>query len=432
MILQALSLGALTTAQLALSFLLQVIVISLVGAGAQTDAWVAAQAIPMVIIAVASVAFQGAWQAELTVAAGNPEEFVAKQRRAHGQLFLSMGALIVLFAVTASWWTRLLFPGFEASQQALTARIALILLAGALFSGHAALFTIALRAQHRFKFPEAVTVVGGLLAIGITLLGIRQIGIAAAAVGSLARSVFIAGVLFVSSGRALPAVSAGWRDLDAWRRIRPLFASLTISKAGPLVDRFFGALVPAGGLTTLNLSLTGMTALSSVMERALCTVPITSLSHLALRRDFDGMRRTYRRCLRLAALAAAAVLLVLLALLPVWTEAAHLTLGLARPAAMQMWWLCALLVAFLVPASSGPALTYSFYALSDTTTPARVGIIGFLVSIVLKAAGFYLFGLTGIVISIVVHYVGSISALCWLLERRLRHEAATSTPSSIA
>lgn len=429
MILQSFSLGALTTAQLALSFLLQVVVISLVGAGEQTDAWVAAQAVPMVIIAIASVAFQGAWQAELTVAAANPEEFLAKQRRAHGQLLISMGALIVLLAVTAPCWTRLLFPGFQSDQQTLTARIAVILLAGSLLNAHAALFTIALRAQHRFQFPEAITAAGGLLAIGITLLGIHKIGIVAAAVGSLARSLFIVVVLFVSSGRALPAVSAGWRDLDAWRRIRPLFVGLTISKAGPLVDRFFGALVPAGGLTILNLSLTGMGALSAVTERALCTVPITSLSRLAQQRDYEGMRRTYRQCLKSTTLAACAVLLILLALLPVWADLAGQVLGFTEPVARQMWWLCVLLVAYLAPASSGTALTFSFYALADTTTPARVGTIGFLVSIVLKTVGFYLFGLYGVVISIAVHYLGNIAVMCWLLERRLRYESETSNPS---
>jgi peptidoglycan biosynthesis protein MviN/MurJ (putative lipid II flippase) len=429
MILQAFSLGALTTTQLALSFLLQVVVISLVGAGEQTDAWVAAQAVPMVIIAIASVAFQGAWQAELTVTSTNPEEFLARQRRAHGQLLILMGALILLLAATASLWTRLLFPGFDSDQQTLTARIAVILLAGTLLNAHAVLFTIALRAQHRFQFPEAITAVGGLLAIGITLLGIHKIGIVAAAVGSLARSIFIAAILFVSSGRALPAISAGWRDIDAWRRIRPLLYGLTISKAGPLVDRFFGALVPAGGLTILNLSLTGMNALSAVMERALCTVPITSLSRLAQQRDYDGMRRIYRQCLKSTALAAGAVLLVLLALLPVWAYLARHTLGFTEPVAMQMWWLCILLVAYLAPASSGTALTFSFYALADTTTPARVGTIGFLVSIVLKAVGFYLFGLYGVVISLVVHYLGNIAVLCWLLERRLRYDSERPTPS---
>jgi putative peptidoglycan lipid II flippase len=422
MMMQVFSLGALTAAQLACSLLLQVAVIALMGVGQQTDAWVAAQAMPLVVFAIASVAHQGAWQSEFVVAAANPADLLLRQRQAHGQLLVALGTTVGLLIVTARGWTQLIFPGFTAAQLALTSEMSMVLLVGALLNGHSMLFTIAMRARGIFALPEIVTLVGHLIAIVFTVLSIRRFGVIAAAWGSLLRAVLVGATLFILSGRAWPALRGVFSNVDAWRRIRPLLLGSTISKSGPLVDRFFGALAPDGGLTTLNLALTGMTALASVLERSLCTVPMTSLGLLAKARDFEGMRKTYRQCLRRAGLAALATLAALLALYPFWTELAHSLLSLSEESAHDIWLFCALLVGFLVPASAGTAVTYSFYALPDTTTPARIGTIGFLASIALKAAGFYYLGITGIVLSILAHYLGNLLILIWLLERRLRRE----------
>jgi peptidoglycan biosynthesis protein MviN/MurJ (putative lipid II flippase) len=64
----------------------------------------------------------------------------------------------------------------------------------------------------------------------------------------------------------------------------------------------------------------------------------------------------------------------------------------------------------------------SFQALRDTATPVRVGVIGFAVSLPLKAAGFLVGGLPGLALAIVVHYAGGMIVMSWLLERRLTRE----------
>jgi putative peptidoglycan lipid II flippase len=421
---QAFSLGALTAAQLVLGLLLQVVVIAKVGVGAQTDAWVAAQAIPIVVVAIATVAMQGTWQSMLVVAASDTSGYRVTLSRAQGQLLIALGATVAILVAAAPLWTQTLFPAFTPEQHSLTLQMSVLLLAGTLLNGHSALFTAALRARQRYVLPEVVVLSGNALAIVIALLLIPAMGVIAAAWAYLLRSAAVAATLFVLSGRVLPAPVAAWRDAESWRRLRPLMTGLTVSKSGPLVDRFFGSLAPAGGLTTLNLALMGMTALASVLERAFCTVHITSLASLANARDFAGMRRIYRQCLKRAALAACVVLLALLILLPVWSPLAKAVLGLEPHAANQIWWFCLLLVVFLVPASAGTAITFSFYAFNDTSTPARVGTIGFLISIVLKAAGFFFFGLTGIVLSIVIYYAGSLAVQWWLIERRLVRETA--------
>lgn len=422
------SLGALTAAQLALSLVVQAVIIALLGAGEQTDSWVAAQAIPLVLYGIATIAFQGAWQAEFAVAADDDGAFREKQNCAHGQLLLGLGALVVAFAVTARLWTGWLFPGFSDVQVSLTGELTVFLLFSTLLNAHNLLFIAAMRARRSFVLPEAIATIGSVLAVVLTALSVRHAGVIAAAWASLARSIFVSIALFVLSGRALPSVRQALRDVGAWKRMNPLLMSSTVAKSGPLVDRFLGSLAPPGGLTTFNLALMGMTALSSVLERSLATVATTSIGRIVRQNDFDGVRQTYRRCLKRATWAALAVLAALIVLHPFWPQLTSATIGLSGASAIDIWWYCVLLTAFLVPASAGSAITFSFYAFGDTKTPARVATISFLLSIGLKAVGFHLLGIIGIVMGILLHYLGNLAVLCWLLERRLRREQDTLNP----
>lgn len=419
---QVLSLGVLTGIQLLLSLLVQVIIVAALGAGTQTDCWVAAQAIPMMLLGVATIASQGAWQAEFSVAAREPESLACKQRTAHGQLLIAFGGVIVLFGATANLWAKWFFPGFLSDQSALIAELSVTLLAAAYLNAHSVLFTMAMRARQSFAAPEIVAATGGVLSIALTTLLIGKLGVFAPAWASLARSVFVVATLFILSGRAMPAVLSGVQNIGAWRRMRPLIISSTIARSAPLVDRVFGSLAPAGGLTTFGLALTGMAALSSVMDRALSTVPSAALGNLVKAGDFANIRRTYRQSLKRATWAAAATLFLLLAFLGFWPRLALLLMRLPEESALDLWRYCVLLTPFLIPASAGTTITFSFYALGDTATPARVATAGFLASILLKAAGFFLYGFVGIIVAILIHYLGNLVLLYWLLERRLQRE----------
>lgn len=413
-----LSLGALAALQLAAGMVLQLTLLALLGAGSATDAWVASQAVPLVAFAIVAVAFQGAWQSRLAVSAHQHEAWVLTQRTAQGQLLLACGTTLLVLIPTAGYWVHWLFPGLSDEQLALAARMSQLLLIGALLNSQALLLTTALRSRGRFLVPEAIALITSIGAILLAVALVPRFGIESAAWISLARSLVVTAILFGLASAPLPHIGEALRDAQAWRQVRPLLMGAMVYKSGPLVDRFWSSLAPMGGMTVFNLVQMGMSAVATVLERSVCMPVTPTLARLAERQDYLSMRRVYRRAIVHTAIVAAATLLVLAAAQPLWTTlAAPFKLG--DDAARQAWWLCVVLVGYLVPATAGTVVASSFYALGDTRLPANVGTLGFLLAIALKALAFLAWGLTGLAVAMVAHYGGNMLVLCWVLERRL-------------
>lgn len=419
-----LSLAALAGLQLAAGLVTQLVVLGILGAGPATDAWIAAQAVPVVAFSTVSVALQGAWQARLAVAASQPAQWLQTQRAAQGQVLLLFGTTTVLLAATATLWTGWLLPGFAAEQLELTVRMTRLLLVGALLNGQALLLTTALRARGRFIAAEVIVLSGAVAGIVLTAATLTRFGIEAAAWASLAKSLVVCLALWRAAGRPLPAPRTAWGDRESWRHARPILMGSTLYKTGPLVDRYWTSLGPAGGMTTFNLVHMAMSALASVIERALSIPVIPRLARLAAAGDPTALRRLYRGSVLRIAAACAAVLAALLALYPVWPQLVGPLLKQEPEQLMQAWWLCLALVGYLYPAAAGSAVVGSFYAYGDTTTPVRVGVAGFAASLLLKAIGFQALGLMGLALATVAQYFGNMLVLCWLLERRLATEGA--------
>lgn len=406
--------------QLVASVALQFAVLAVLGAGSQTDVWVAAQAAPLVLFSIMSVALQGAWQSRFAVVAHQPSQWLQLQRTAQGQLLLILGGATVAVAVSTRLWVPPLFPGLASAQLDLTERMTRVLLIGTLFNGQAALFTSALRARGHFVAPEAIALAGSVAAIALVVVGVRRYGIEAAAWISLARSLTVSAALFVMARWPWPSLSVARQDQEGWRLMRPILLGSSFYKTGPLVDRFWSSLAPSGSMTLFSLAQTGMGALAMVLERSLSMPATPSLARLAAAKNYAGMRSLYRQSIVRVFAASAVVMLVLITTYPAWPSFVALLLKLDEASARQAWWLCLLLVGYMYPSAAGSTLVSSFYALGDTRTPAQVGVIGFALSLVWKAVGFLNAGVVGLAVATAAHYLANMLLLNWLLERRLR------------
>jgi putative peptidoglycan lipid II flippase len=415
----ALSLGTLVALQIAAGFALQLVVLALVGAGLQTDAWVAAQAVPLVITSIVAVSLQGAWQSRLAVLGKDPVAWKIAQQTAQGQLLLVFGGAALALAASASVWTKWLFPGFTAEQISLTARITQILLVGAAFNSQATLLMTGLRGRGQFVGPEVIMLGGAITTILAAFVVIPLGGIEWVAWVSAARSLVVWAVLFWLSDRPAPSLVLAWHDSERWNQIRPILLGSAYYKTGPLVDRYWSSQAPPGGMTMFNLAQTGMGALAAVLDRAFCAPITPSLARLAAAGDLMAMRGIYRKSLRQIAVVALIVLLALGLVYPLWPAITFSMLKLGPAAAFEAWLICTLLVAYLYPAAAGSVVVASLYALGDVRTPVKVGIVGFSLSLPLKAAGFMFGGLVGLALATVAHYLGNMLAMTWLLERRL-------------
>src|SRR5205085_1264771 len=82
---------------------------------------------------------------------------------------------------TASVWTPLTVPGFDAESVRLTQRLAVIQLLGAVLATVTAVQRSAYNARHYFLWPETSALIGNIAGLGFLVWGLKSYGVAAGA-----------------------------------------------------------------------------------------------------------------------------------------------------------------------------------------------------------------------------------------------------------
>jgi putative peptidoglycan lipid II flippase len=413
------SLGAIAALQLLSSVALQLVVIAFVGAGPQTDALIAAQAVPQVLLAVLAISLQSAWQPRLAVLAHDGPAWRNAQGVAHGQVILLFWTSALVLAALAKWWIGLLFPGFTSEQRELAHSLTFPLLAGTVLTGHAALLTSAQRARDRFVTAETTALAGTVLAIGVVAVTVARFGVVAAAWTSLGRAALVCVALHAQAGRPKPLLADAWRCSRMWKQVRPMLAGSSIYKTAPLVDRFWTSQASAGGVTVFSLAQTAMGAVAAVLERSIGTPVMPHLARLVEAGDMGRVWALYRRCIAHISVATLAVAALLVTVWPVWAGAMDRLLGMDATLAWQLWLACLLLLGYLHVAASGTVAVAAFCAMGEAQTPVKVGVPAFLFFVVVKSLAFLAWGLPGLAAATSLYYITNMALLSLILKRRI-------------
>ena len=90
----------------------------------------------------------------------------------------------------------------------------------------------------------------------------------------------------------------------------------------------------------------------------------------------------------------------------------------------SLWWMCIYLIGYLHVAASGTLVVAAIQSLNDTQTPVRIAIVGFILSLPLKALGFYFLDIKGIVLASSIHYIGNMVLMTIHCEKKI-HDASS-------
>lgn len=413
------SIGVLVAAQLILGLVMQLVVLSLVGIGPDSDSFIAAQAVPLVLFAVLSACLQNLWQPKLAVASVKPEHWKAVHGVAQGQALLLLGVPVSILIASVSLWVGLLFPGIPNSHEDLVTSMTRYMLAAAWLNGHSALMTTALRAKDKFLTGESVAALGLLLSLLAVWILVPRFGVEAAAWIAVARAGLVFLLMNGLTGWSRPAVVQAVGDRNSWRQMRPLLASSSLHKSGPLIDRYWSSQGPPGGMTAYGLAQTVMAASAMLFERVVSMPVSPRLARLADVGRYEEIRAAYRRCVFLITMLMIPVAIALVCILPFWKSALKAMFDMEPTLAREMWWICLLLTGYLHVAASGTIVVAGFYALNDTRTPSLILTAGFFIGIVLKSVGFVFFGLSGLAAAASAYHLLNLLALAVTLERKL-------------
>jgi putative peptidoglycan lipid II flippase len=414
-------LGILAAMQLLLVLAAQLIILRSTGIGTTTDAFIASQLVPLLVNSVLGIALSHVWQPRLAVCAESERRELAGSMLAQA-LILFSGVTIVLLAA-AGPLSRILFPGFGSDQAVLTAELSQILLLGVPLNGVTVALTALARAENRFRVAEIASLVSAAVMVCSLPLVLPKFGIHGAAVILLCRSAWTTGQLWLSHGLVRPSLARAEDRRAAMAQLRPLMFGASIYKMGPMVDRYWASLGPAGGLSAFNLITTAMGALATIMDRSLATPVLPVLARLYADGDLEALKSRLRATHLGIWSCTLAIGLVLFLAWPIWTQVLWALLLVPPEVARQIYWVGVALLPFLGCTASGTVIVACFYASGDTRTTPRLLSAGFFVGLALKSAGFLLAGLIGLAIAVSATFLLNTLVMHVLLLRRLAPRA---------
>lgn len=406
-------------------FAYQWFVVTQLGAGPGTDALFAGMVIPQLVLNVISGSLGYVLVPMLSVV----DERVRSSTTWGFAIALALifGGLAAVLWLLASWWVPLSVPGFDVVTMQQTVTLTRIQLVGMLFAGLGAPFNAAYQAQHRFIYPAVMALLAGLVALVFVVLLLGWGGVEIAAWGLTLR----AALQFLFQVRiGFPFVFPNFRDrafADALRKLKPLIAGTVYYKTDQLLDRFLASMTPSGSLSLLHLAQQIYAAGNLVLTNAIA-VPLTPrLAKYAKDQDWTTFRKEVVRALYI--LGGLGLLAFALIVFPGRNILQLLFVhgSLKTEAVDKLWEIMLALGLVWLSGLTGQVLSTSFYAMSDTKTPTKIGVIGFTLGIGLKVVGFFLGGVIGVAIGSGVYMVFNSVAMYFLLFRRLGYPADIST-----
>lgn len=406
--------GGLAAVQIAASILTQIVVLVLLGPGRETDAFIAAQTFPMVLVSIASASLQSAWQPRLSRAEGEDRVALVRQLFTQSVVIASLMALAVLVATPLIG--RIAFGGFDESSRSLFRTLSLITAISIPFNVVVAAFVPVFRAQGRFVASEGVPAAAFFAGVAVLPFAVAEFGIFGAALASLGRAMVAALSVWLVGGRPLPTTR--WPAMP--REMGPLLAGASLYKTGPIIDRYWGAHAPSGEMTLFSLVQTGLTAAAAVVERMIGGPAQPRFAVLWAKGDVAGFRKAVRR----ASLQTWMILAACTAALFIVQGWAPVILGtllnLERARSVEVMTFSWALLGFFYVGAAGGIPASAFYALGDVRTPVVVGTIGFFAGALLKILGYTRFGLAGVGVSASAYYLANYITTSILLDRKIR------------
>jgi putative peptidoglycan lipid II flippase len=430
-----LQLSAITGLQILASFGMQWYVVTLLGAGAATDALYAGAVFPQ----VATVLLIESLTSVIVPLLAAHRDKDAEQTT---WLLLSImtvvfSALTVVLYFSIRWLIPLLVPGFAPATKALAMSLARVQVLGLVFGALTAPLSALCQVRSRFRLTALSSLAG--LAIGCLLLvtGLKRFGIELAAWAQVVATGIPTLILLPFAGRIRVATWQPETMRIIYSRVKPLVFSKGFYMLSIPVDRFLASFLAPGSIVVLELANRFYTAVLRVLTQGVLTPFLPTLSRYAHENRWAEFRRVNRRQVLFMAIPASLVVVCVVAgsfAVMSWASAQH-GIRVAGNLTADKVGLIALVLVYmsgLVPAvACSAAYTSAFFAQGDTRTPARIGVAFFIVGFACKVAGFFLGGLKGIAFAVTLWAIGQTAVTGYLLQRKLEKLALVAADQPV-
>ena len=346
-------------------------------------------------------------------------------RKLFFRLFLALAVFAVIAVLFSDAITGVLVPGFSEDKKILTSSLLKFLVPACLFMCLMTFTQSILNCRKKFfkaAIPEAgfkFFIVIGLIAL-VPILDIYALA-AAALVGSILA--FIVQFVFIPESKAVLAYRV-YNANDEFARILklagPLVLGVVFSHISGLVDNMLASTLPTGQLSFLGYSKKLIDAILLVGPVALVTIVYSQLSHLSAEGRPEEFKTLFIRAFRLILFVSIPVSVVLVMLrepvIATLFERGKFTAQSTFGTSQALFIYATGLVTFAVEA----LVVYSFYALSNTKVPVRIGIFAVFLDIILAVSLVRPFGFAAIAWAYVFSKTVKVIILLLIMDRKFR------------
>lgn len=405
----------LTVASKLFGFVREQIIALYFGASGHSDAFIVAQTMPTilatVVISAIGTAFLPVFSERLTEARSAPaaqrDSGLTAMARMHERdcqerrlwsladtVFTLTGLFALAVAVTgvtaAPTLVRLMSPGFTGETFDLAVQMTRIIFPSVIFGAMLIPARAVLNSFHHFSAPAAAPIAQNAVAITtlIALAGLTSYGVRGLAIGWALG----AAVSFLIQVPALRRHGAHFRlrlDLrdpgvrKTFALAVPILFGAAVSQVYILVDRGLASRLPAGSIAALSFADKLRQLPLGIFAAAVATVIYPTLSEMANKKDYDGLKQTLGTGLRLVSLlvlpAAFGLGVLRMPLVRILFERGAFDAADTAATADALLFYCIGMIGM----AATQVLSTTLYSLRDTVTPVIVSAIGVGVNIVL-------------------------------------------------
>lgn len=321
-------------------------------------------------------------------------EYLAKEQHQEAwelaSTFISAGTLFLLLFATlgtifSPWLAPLVAYRFEGEQLALLVYLMRLMFPAVLFTAMAGMAMGIHHAYRHFVMPMVGPIFYNVaIILGAYLLGPRM-GITGMAVGTVAGAIgnFLIQLPFVYRRASRFPWRIRWQHPGLQRVLKmmgPALLGLAISQINVIIVTNLASGLDEGSITALNLANRLMQLPLGVFGMALATVLFPTLTRLSAREEWSEFRSTFsfglRGVLFVTIPSAAGLLALAEPVVRLLFEAGEFGPDDTKATAFALYFFALAVVGL----SSVQIVTRTFYALHDTATPVKVGLLAVLIN----------------------------------------------------
>ena len=391
--------------QILLGFLTNILIVRFYGVGIETDIFLVSQTLPQIITSIVVSTLNSVWLTNLSAQKFSKIKWNYILSKSLGQATVISIFISTLILILLKPLNYLFFNGFDELQRNKIAIYTSVFLLMMVFNILSSQLVNAFRTKNEFFYVEVINIIFSILILPIIIFIYKTKSLFFFSLLLCLKSFLI--LFFQMKFLKWPKINIikGLSDKKSWYLMRPVFSGSVIYKFTPLIDRYFLSFSSVGMITLFTLSQSIISSISQIIEKSIVIETISNFGYLIKNKKYKlldlSIKRNLLKILFIVCLFAIFLILFKGSII----NYSSIFFNLNNKFSTDLWFFIILSIGLLHSSSSASIAVNAFYAFGDTKTPMITGLIGFLLSIIVKYFLFQYFGVYGLVLGITFHYI---------------------------